>query len=303
MIVIPAIDLLGGACVRLRQGSYDSARLYAEDPAAVALGFARAGARWVHVVDLDAARGAGARYPGAGARSAVAGAEARGETRQGGRHPGANRGSIRRIRKALSRAASGPEDPTSPEALPVCRLEVGGGIRAAKDLAELAEAGADRLILGTVLVREPHLVAAWVAARGAGGREGGAAGGPAAADAGPELWAGIDARDGRVRVSGWGEEGGLEDLELARRARELGLAGIVYTSIARDGTLAGPDIERTNRVAEACGLPVILSGGIGSAADVERVHRERVQGVVGVIVGKALYEGRVELGELIRRYG
>jgi phosphoribosylformimino-5-aminoimidazole carboxamide ribotide isomerase len=288
MIVIPAIDLLGGACVRLEQGSYDSARCYAGDPAAVALGFARAGARWVHLVDLDAARGAGAR----------------GETRQGGRYPGgANRHAIRRIREALGRAAGPGGSSESPQASPGCRLEVGGGIRSAEDLAELAEAGADRLILGTVLVHDPDQVAAWIAARRASGQGSGAAGGPAVAGAGPELWAGIDALDGRVRVSGWAEEGGLEDLELARRARELGLGGIIYTSITRDGTLGGPDIERTNRVAEASGLPVVLSGGIGSEADVERVHRERVEGVVGVSVGKALYEGRVELGELIRRYG
>ncbi len=257
MIILPAIDLLGGSCVRLSQGSYESARRYAGDPAEVARGFARAGACWVHVVDLDAARGGG-------------------ETRRGGRHPGtvANRDALRRIRGVLGAA----------------RLEVGGGIRSAEDLAELREAGADRLILGTALVRSPEEVASWAASR-------------AAADAGPELWAGIDALEGRVRISGWGEEGGLEDLELARRARDLGLGGVVYTSIARDGMLSGPDIERTNRVAEACGLPVILSGGIGSEADVERVARQRVRGVVGLIVGKALYEGRVELAELIRRYG
>jgi phosphoribosylformimino-5-aminoimidazole carboxamide ribotide isomerase len=160
----------------------------------------------------------------------------------------------------------------------------------------LSGAGADRLILGTVLVREPDRVASWVSARRSAPSRG-------AATAGPELWAGIDAREGRVRISGWGEEGGLEDVALARRARKLGLAGVVYTSIARDGTLAGPDIERTNRVAEACGLPVILSGGIGSEADVERVARERAENVVGLIVGKALYEGRVELAGLIRRYG
>ena len=275
MIILPAIDLLGGACVRLHQGGYPSAKRYAEDPAQVARAFARAGARWVHVVDLDAARGGG----------------------------DTNRGAIRRIREALGRAggasgtgASGAVGPT--------RLEVGGGVRTAQDLAELSEAGADRLVLGTVLVLDPEQVAAWVRTRYSGvaaRREAGRAG--KAAGTGPELWAGIDALEGRVRVSGWQKEGGLEDVELARRARELGLEGVVYTSIARDGTLAGPDIERTNRVAEACGLPVILSGGIGSEADVERVARERVEGVVGLIVGKALYEGRVELADLIRRYG
>ena len=117
---------------------------------------------------------------------------------------------------------------------------MGGGIRSAEDLAELAQAGADRLVLGTVLVREPDR---WPPGSQRAGRPAGRRrqpAGAAVAGAGPELWAGIDARDGRVRVSGWGEEGGLEDLELARRARELGLAGIVYTSIARDGTLRRP---------------------------------------------------------------
>jgi phosphoribosylformimino-5-aminoimidazole carboxamide ribotide isomerase len=167
---------------------------------------------------------------------------------------------------------------------------VGGGLRAEGDLAELRAAGAERLILGTVLVRAPQEVAAWISRRGPAG-------------AGPELWAGIDALEGRVRVSGWGEEGGLEDLELARRARELGLDGVVYTSIERDGMLDGPDLERTNRLAEACGLPVILSGGIGSEADVERVARRRAPGVVGLIVGKALYEERIDLAAVIRRFG
>ena len=245
MTILPAIDLLGGACVRLRQGSYESAQLYDEDPVAAAAGFARAGARWLHLVDLDAARGQGKN----------------------------NRAVIGRIRAAVA-----------------CRLEVGGGIRTEQDLADLAEAGADRLVLGTVLVREPERVAAWTRGSAGGYRRG------------PELWAGIDAREGRVRVAGWAEEGGLEDLALARRVRELGLTGIVYTSIARDGTLGGPDIKRTNLVAEASGLPVILSGGIGSYEDVEQVASRRAAGVVGLIVGKALYEDKVDLAELLRLY-
>jgi phosphoribosylformimino-5-aminoimidazole carboxamide ribotide isomerase len=168
---------------------------------------------------------------------------------------------------------------------------VGGGVRVEKDLAELAEAGVDRVILGTVLVRAPS-EAARVRARSAGGK---------AAAAGPSLGR---HRCARGPGTGLWLAGGQrpEDLELARRARELGLGGIIYTSIARDGTLAGPDIERTNRVAEAGGLPVILSGGIGCLEDVDRVARERAEGVVGVIVGKALYEGRVDLEQLIRRF-
>ena len=239
MDIIPAIDLLGGACVRLRQGRFDSARRYSEDPSAVARGFEQAGARWIHLVDLDAARGQGAD----------------------------NREAIRRVRKAVA-----------------CRLEVGGGIRSERDLLELERAGAERLVLGTVLAAHPERVAAW-RDRFSG-----------------ELWAGIDALQGRVRVDGWGEEAGLEDGELAQRSAELGLKGIVYTSIARDGTLEGPDLEAGNRIAEASGLPVILSGGIGGAGDVESVYRRRLPSVIGVIVGKALYEGRVDLAELLRRY-
>jgi phosphoribosylformimino-5-aminoimidazole carboxamide ribotide isomerase len=239
MEIIPAIDLLGGFCVRLRQGRYDSARRYSENPVEVARSFERDGARWIHLVDLDAARGQGAD----------------------------NREAIRRVRKAVA-----------------CRLEVGGGIRSERDLQELVQAGADRLVLGTVLAAHPERVAAW-RARFSG-----------------ELWAGIDALNGRVRVAGWGEEAGLEERELALRAAELGLAGIVHTSIGRDGTLEGPDLEASNRLAEACSLPVILSGGIGGAEDVESVYRRRRPSVIGVIVGKALYEGRVELAELLRRY-
>ena len=239
MDIIPAIDLLGGACVRLLRGRYDSARRYSEDPVEVARSFERAGARWIHLVDLDAARGKGAD----------------------------NREAIRRVRQAVA-----------------CRLEVGGGIRSEQDLLELARAGADRLVLGTVLASHPEQVAVW-RERFSG-----------------ELWAGIDTLEGRVRVAGWSEEAGLEDRELARRAGELGLEGIVHTSIARDGTLGGPDLEASNRLAEACSLPVILSGGIGAAEDVETVYRNRLPSLIGVIVGKALYEGRVDLAELLARY-
>ncbi len=239
MEIIPAIDLLGGACVRLRQGRFDSASRYSGDPVEVVRGFERAGARWIHLVDLDAARGQGA----------------------------VNRETIRRVRKTVT-----------------CHLEVGGGIRSERDLAELEQARADRLVLGTVLAAHPERVAAW-RTRFSG-----------------ELWAGIDSLEGRVRVAGWGEEAGLEDRELALRAAELGLAGIVCTSIARDGTLEGPDLQSGNRLAEASGLPVILSGGIGSAEDVESVYRRKLPAVIGLIVGKAVYEGRIDLAELLRRY-
>ena len=253
--ILPAIDLLSGFCVRLLKGRYDSVTRYDRDPVEAACRFEAAGARWIHLVDLDAVRGVS---PGA---SSSPDAPHRG----GG--PAHNREVIRRIRRAVS-----------------CRLEVGGGIRCEADVEELLAAGADRLVLGTVLVRDPERVAAWCA------RYGGV------------FMAGIDAEEGRVKVAGWEQDGAQEDVELARRASALGVAGIVYTSIGRDGTLAGPDLERTNRVAAAADLPVVASGGVGSGADVERVFRERHGSVAGIIVGKAMYEDRVDLAELIRRF-
>lgn len=234
--------MLSGACVRLLKGRYDSVTRYEEGPVEVARRFESAGARWLHLVDLDAAR----RAPG-------------------DREAPNNRATIRQIRRAVS-----------------CRLQVGGGIRSRADIEELLDAGVERLVLGTVVAREPGQAAQWCDRYGR------------------VFMAGIDADSGRVKVAGWERDGGTEDLELARRARGLGVVGIVYTAIARDGTLAGPDLERTNRVAAASALPVVVSGGIGSVADVERVARERHPGVCGVIVGKALHEGRVDLARLIR---
>lgn len=218
---------------------------YSRDPVEVALVFERAGARWVHLVDLDAARG-----PSDNSRP--------GKTNQ-------NRGIIRRIARAVS-----------------CRIEVGGGIRRWQDVEELLEAGAERLIVGTILVKDPEEVERW------SGLHPGV------------LWAGIDADRGMVKVSGWEQKTALRDVRLAARIREMGLAGIVYTSIGRDGTLEGPDIERTNRIAEVSGLPVILSGGIGGPEDVRQVLERRHPGIEGVIIGKAIYQGRVDLAELFR---
>jgi len=258
--ILPAIDLLSGHCVRLVRGRYDAVTRYGRDPVEVARGFEAAGARWIHVVDLDAARRGGRDGVGPGDGGLPA-AEKRGTAVR------TNRAVIARIRRAVS-----------------CRLEVGGGIRSRDDVEELLGAGVDRLVLGTVVVREPELVAAWCARHG------------------EALMAGIDADAGQVKVAGWEQDGAAVDLDLACRVRELGMAGIVYTAIARDGTLAGPDLERTNRVAAASTLPVVVSGGIGGPGDVERVVRERHPGICGVIVGKAIYEGRVDLAEIIRRF-
>ena len=239
MTVIPAIDILGGRCVRLTQGDYDQVDVYDKDPVAVARGFVEAGANRLHIVDLDGARG----------------------------DKQSNRKKIRKIRKAVN-----------------CTLEFGGGIRTDEDIEELMDLGIDRFVIGTTFARRPEVVEGW------------------SAHYGNVFLAGIDARDHMVYVEGWERQTGVEDLTLARRAREVGACGIIYTNIANDGTLGGPDIEGANRIAEVSQLPVILSGGIGSAADIERVASERHPNVVAVIAGKAIYEDAVDLRELFRAF-
>lgn len=239
MTVIPAIDILGGRCVRLTQGDYDQVDVYDRDPVAVARDFVAAGATRLHIVDLDAARG----------------------------DKQTNRKKIRKIRKAVS-----------------CTLELGGGIRTDEDIEELMDLGIDRFVIGTTFARRPEVVEGW------------------SAHYGNVFLAGIDARDHMVYVQGWEQQTGIQDVELARRAKEVGACGIIYTNIANDGTLSGPDIEGTNRIAEASGLPVILSGGIGSMADIDRVAAERHKGIVAVIAGKAIYEDAVTAAELFGKF-
>ncbi len=237
MTIIPAIDILGGECVRLVRGDYEEATIYEKDPVVMARKFADAGAKRIHVVDLDAARG---------------------DSRT-------NRKKIRKIRRAVD-----------------ATIELGGGIRRDEDIEELLDLGIDRLVVGTAFARRPENVAGWVAHYG------------------DVFLVGIDALEGTVRISGWEKETQYQDTDLAARAKESRVTGIVYTSIDRDGTMEGPDIERTNAMADASGLPVILSGGIGSMDDLEKVRASARSNVVGVIVGKAIYEGTIDLNEVFK---
>ena len=225
--------------MRLVRGSFSTTTPYSSDPVACAQSFARMGARWIHIVDLDAAEGKGRD----------------------------NLDVIGRIRAAVP-----------------CRLQVGGGVRRADQAARLLALGVQRIVLGTVLVRSPEDVAAWVK------------------DQGPRFAAGVDAANGSVRVAGWTEEAGRRDTDVAAGLAGLGIRWLIYTNIDRDGTLTGPDIARTNAAARAAGLPTLLSGGIGSERDVVDVAEQKDPLVAGVILGKALYESRVDLAELIRRF-
>jgi len=239
MLLLPAIDLSDGRCVRLLRGRFAEATRYSLDPIEAARSFAGCGVRWIHVVDLDAAEGGGKD----------------------------NRSLIGRIRRAVP-----------------CMLEVGGGVRSEDEARRLLDAGVDRIVLGTVLARAPAEVAGWIARLG------------------PRFAAGVDARDGRVKVAGWTADAGIADTDFAAGLAAIGVRWLIYTRIDRDGTMEGPDIARTAAVARAAGLPTVISGGVGSAEDVERAAESAEGLVAGVILGRALYESRVDLGRLVRRF-
>ncbi len=232
--LIPAIDVLGGRCVRLTQGRYDAATEYDADPAAVAARFAKHPLRRLHVVDLDGAK--------------------RGEP--------VNTAAVRGI---LAAARSIP-------------VELGGGIRTLTAIETWLGLGVERAILGTAALRDPALVRE--AAKRFPGRIG----------------VGIDARDGRVAVSGWLETSETDAVTLARRFEDAGVAAIIHTDIARDGTGAGPNLAATAALAAETSIPVIASGGVGSLADVRAAC---ASGVAGLIIGRALYTGGVDLARAL----
>jgi phosphoribosylformimino-5-aminoimidazole carboxamide ribotide isomerase len=235
--LVPAIDLLGGRCVRLARGDYAAATVYDDDPAAVARRFVACGAPRIHVVDLDAAR--------SGRRA----------------HAEAIR--------AVAHAAG---------AVPV---QLGGGIRDLSAVEEALALGVARVVIGTAALRDPGFV------RAAAGRF-------------PDRIAvGIDARDGRVAVEGWLETSDARAVDVARRFEDAGVAALVHTDIARDGTLSGPNLDASVEIAEAVAIPVLASGGVGSLADVRRAAALSGRGLAGLIVGRALYAGAFDLREAL----
>ena len=240
MEIIPAIDLLDGACVRLHQGDYDQVTRFSEDPVAQALSWQSQGATRLHLVDLDGAK--------------------RGEP--------INDAAVRAITAALD--------------IPV---QLGGGVRSLERAEELIACGLDRVILGTVAIEQPELVQE-LAQRHPG-----------------RIVVGIDANDGRVATRGWIEQSDVLATDLAQQFSAAGIAAIISTDIATDGTLAGPNLEALKTMAQCSAVPVIASGGIGCMADLLALLPLEPLGVSGVIVGRALYDGRVALGEAIAAIG
>jgi phosphoribosylformimino-5-aminoimidazole carboxamide ribotide isomerase len=238
MIVIPAIDLRQGKCVRLRQGRKEAATVYDADPIKIAEGFESDGARLLHVVDLD----------GAFSESNVR-----------------NRDVLGDIVRAIS--------------IPV---QFGGGLRGAKDIEQAISLGVARVVIGTLAVESPDMLAEFVGLFGV-----------------DHVAVGIDARNGQVVTRGWETEEEMSALALARRVAAAGVERIIYTDVRRDGMLTGVNIDQTCLVAETSGLKITASGGVASLADLERLRAVSHRGVDSVIIGKALYEGRFTLPDAI----
>jgi len=162
-------------------------------------------------------------------------------------------------------------------------VQLGGGLRTLEGIEETLSWGLDRVILGTIALRDPALVK------------------EAAAKFPGRIVVGIDARDGQVAVEGWLEGSETTAVELGKKFEDAGVAAIVYTDIARDGMLTGPNIPQTAALAESVGIPVIVSGGVATTQDILDSAAERANGICGVIVGRAIYTGGVDLDDALRQ--
>ena len=235
MNLYPAIDLKDGACVRLLHGDFDALTKYNPDPGDQARQFAKAGCRWIHVVDLD----------GAVAGTAV------------------NNDAVAAILKS---------------GLPV---QLGGGIRSMAQIETWIDAGISRVILGTAALKDPQLVI------------------DAAKNFPGKIAVGADARGGMIAAEGWLETTDIPVLDLVKRFEDCGVAAIIFTDIGRDGALTGVNLEATSELAHSTSIPVIASGGVASIDDIIALSQDN-SGIDGVITGRAIYDGRLNLNDAIK---
>jgi phosphoribosylformimino-5-aminoimidazole carboxamide ribotide isomerase len=234
MILLPAIDILGGKTVRLARGDFDTKTEYDADPVDAARRWVEAGARQLHVVDLD------------GARSGAP----------------ANLAHVERIVRAVD-----------------VPIQLGGGLRTLDAIGAALRAGATRVVLGTAAYRDVDFLDDAVAAHG------------------DRVVVSVDARNGHLAASGWTEQTDIPVDAVIESLRNRGVRTIVYSSIERDGMLSGPDLDEVGRIAEAVRGRFIYSGGVSSLDDLRALAGLRQVNLAGVIVGKALYEGRFSVGE------
>ena len=235
MYIIPAIDLLGGKCVRLLQGQYHRYIDYENNPVKKAKEFVAAGAEWLHIIDLD---GAKVGRP-------------------------VNTDSIKAIADELADL----------------KIEVGGGLRNKESIKQLLDIGIERVIVGTQAVSDFE----WL--------------GEIAQEFPDKIVLSLDARGSKVATHGWLKDSAKSLLEFTKEANKLPLAAIIYTDITKDGMLAGPNFDRTKAVAETTKIPVVAAGGVTTVEDVQKLAQLKV--VAAAIVGRALYEGTMDLAQAI----
>ena len=231
MMLIPAVDLREGRCVRLREGRDDARTVFSDDPVAMAERWVAQGAERLHVVDLDGA------FAGAPRQTAL-------------------------IAKIVDAVRPVP-------------VQAGGGLRDIAAVEAMLEAGVGWVVIGTRAAVDAAFLAD-VCGRFA-----------------DRVLVAADARGERVAIRGWTESSELTVVELGRRARDAGAAALLYTDVSRDGTALGPNVEATDALAQAVRLPVLASGGVGRIHDLTRLAR--VPGVLGTVVGRALYTGAIDL--------
>ena len=233
MVIIPAIDVKDGRCVRLKQGDMASATVYSDDPVATARHWLAQGARRLHVVDLN---GAAAGRP-------------------------KNEGVIRNIVKVVGGS------------IPV---QLGGGIRDLDTIEKYLDDGVSYIVIGTAAVKNPGFLH------------------DACTAFGGHIIVALDAKDGKVAVEGWSKLTGHDVVDLAKKFEEYGVEAILYTDIGRDGMLTGVNVEATVKLARELRVPVIASGGLTNLDDVEQLCAIESEGIMGVITGRALYQGTVD---------
>ena len=233
MLVIPAIDLKDGKCVRLRQGRMEDDTVFSDDPLAVAERWVQAGARRLHIVDLNGA------FAGKPVNAAI----------------------IREIVRAY------PDLP----------VQVGGGIRDDDTIQTYLDAGVRYVFLGTKAINTPHFV------------------GDVCREFPGHIIVGLDAKNGKVAIDGWSKLSHHDVIDIAQRFEKDGVEAIIYTDISRDGMMGGVNIEATVDLARAVSIPIIASGGISRLEDITALCAVADEGITGVITGRALYEGTLDL--------
>ena len=235
MLLIPAIDLKQGKCVRLRQGRMEDDTVFSDDPVAVAGRWLEAGAKRLHLVDLDGA------FAGEPVNASV----------------------IREIAAAF----------------PGLPIQVGGGIRDEETIDTYLAAGVQFVIIGTKAVSAPHFV------------------GDVCAEFPGHIIVGLDAKDGKVAIDGWSKLSNHDVVDLAQHFERDGVEAIVYTDISRDGMMQGVNVEATQKLAQAINIPVIASGGVTNLDDIRALQAVQGDGIMGAILGRAIYEGSIDLAE------